>query len=281
MKIAIIGTGFLGTKILEFFSEKHKTVGTYFEKKEKGLHYLDATKFEDVEDFLLKHRPDVVIDTIGLSNYSICEKNPELAEKINYLTAKNISKVSKLINAKMIFISSIYVFDGKKGEYTEEDLPNPINVYGKTKIMAEEEVLKIKDSIILRIDILYGYNGKDEDNGLIDELFPKKEIEVRNPEQIRHPILTDDVARIIEFLVEKKESGIFNAASKEKIKKYDFLKTLAESLNEKCKILIPQTENSNLIFPNTSTFNTSKIENLGIKTHTLKEGIEIIKKQIS
>lgn len=281
MKIVVIGaTGFLGTKLNNILSKKHEVIGTYYKKKEKNLEYLDASNFEEVKKFLLSHKPNIIIDTIGLANFSICEKNPKLAEKINYLTAKNIAKISKLINAKIIFISSSYIFDGRKGDYNEEDIPTPSSEYGKTKLMAEKEFLKIKGSIILRVDFFYGYNGKNKNNGIIDEVFPKKEIYVRNPEQIKSPILIDDIAKIIEFLIKEEKSGIFNIASKEKMKKYDLLKILAETLNEKCKISINSIENPNLNIPHISTLNISKIENLGIKTHSLKDGIKIIREQI-
>src|SRR3989344_7038530 len=143
MKIAVIGaSGFLGRKCYDSLSKENEVVGTYFGKKHNYLIELDATKKEDVESFLHKYKPEVVIDTVALTSSTKCEQNPDLAESLNYLTAKNISEISKEIGAKVFFISSSYVFDGEKGNYVEEDPANPLNVYGKTKLMAEREVLK-------------------------------------------------------------------------------------------------------------------------------------------
>ena len=160
MKIVIFGAGgFLGTKLMKILSKDYEVIGTDINGKE-GMTKLDATNKQEIKVFLLNHKPDVVIDTIALTSSVACEKNQELAKKLNYETAKNIAEVCKLISAKMIFISSSYIFNGEKGDYKETDKANSLLEYSKTKIIAEEEVLKLDNSIVLRVDIMYGYNGK-------------------------------------------------------------------------------------------------------------------------
>ena len=135
MKIAIIGSkGFLGTKTKEILSKNHEIIEAG--RNNEGEFKLDATIKDDVRKFLLKYRPEAVLDTVALTSSVQCENNPHLAEELNYLTAKNISEACQEIGAWMIFISSSYLFDGEKGNYNEQDKTSPINEYARTKIMA-------------------------------------------------------------------------------------------------------------------------------------------------
>ena len=207
MKIAIIGaSGFLGKNIFQYFSRKHQVVGTYSQRKIKGLEYLDVTNKKNVEKFIFKYSPEVVIDTIGWANLFLSESNPEKTKLINYHTAKNLEEVCKTNKIPMIFFSSSYIFDGNKGNYSEKDVPNPKSQYGKTKVMAENEVLKLKNSIVIRIDRLYGYNSGNEVEDLLGVIFSgENPIKVRDYLQIRSPTLVDDVGPVILKLLKDKK----------------------------------------------------------------------------
>jgi len=95
-------------------SKEHEIIGTYSKNKKEGLYYLDATEKNSVKDFFTKFKPDIVIDTVALTSSVACEKDPKLCEELNYVTAKNIAEACKETNAKMVFISSSYLFDGEK-----------------------------------------------------------------------------------------------------------------------------------------------------------------------
>src|SRR4030042_3752464 len=204
MKIIIFGTGFLGKKFMDFFQNKAEVIGADINSQE-GVIKVDATDKKAVDNFLKKERPNLVIDTIALTSSFECENNPKLAEKLNYLTAKNISEVCKEIGAIFTFISSSYVFDGIKGNYNEEDKTTPINEYARTKIMAEKEISKNPNSIILRVDIMYGYNGIGEGNGIFDQILSGNEIKLRNSLQVRQPLFVEDVPRILYELIKKNQ----------------------------------------------------------------------------
>ena len=207
----------------------------------------------------------------------------KLAEKLNYLTAKNIVGAIGDTKSTMIFMSSSYVFDGKEGNYSEEDEINPNNEYGRTKIKAEREVLKLSDSInpiVLRMDIMYGYNGKKENNGVFDRVLSGNKIKVGNPNQIRQPLFVDDLAEIIVKLIEKKQSGIFHVAGPTRIKTIDFIRKLEALVRKESKISVIR-EKELLVKPlKNSTLNISKITSLGIKTSSLDKGLETIRKQL-
>jgi dTDP-4-dehydrorhamnose reductase len=283
MKIVIIGAcGFLGTKLISFLSQKNEVIGADIRPDSERIIRLDAADKNAVRNFLLKINPEIVIDTVALTSSVACEKNPKLAYKLNYLTAKNIAEVCKEINTKMIFISSTYLFDGKKGNYNEEDEIKPVNEYGRTKSLAEKEVFKLDKYLLIRLDVMYGYNGKDKPNGVFNWILAGDEVALREPYQIRQPILVEDVVSAINILIEKNKKGVFHLAGPTRIKMIDFLKKLETLMRKESKIKIsfkkPEIE---MKIPLNATLDISKMTKLGIKTCSLEEGIGIIRKQLS
>ena len=265
---------------MKILSIDHEVVGTYSKTNINGLYKLNATNKEEVSKFLLEHNPDVVINTIALTSSVACEKNPKLAEELNYSTAKNITEISKEIGAAVVFISSSYVFDGLSGNYTEEDIPNPTTQYGKTKVMAEKKILELKNGIVLRVDTMYGYNGKEYNTGIIQNIFSNKDIVLGNPDQMRQPLLADDLADIIVSLVKEKKKGIFNVAGPDKISMLNFIKKLKLLTRNESKIHILEEKNLSVRALKNSTLDISKINSIGIKTHSLDKGLGIITKQL-
>jgi len=280
-KIAIIGAnGFLGKKLMDFFQNKAEVIGAGINPK-KGIIKLDATDKKAVDDFLKKERPDLVVDTVALTSSFACEKDPELAERLNYLTAKNISEACKERGAIFTFISSSYLFDGIKGNYNEEDETSPINEYARTKIMAEKEISKNPNSIILRVDIMYGYNGIGQGNGVFDQILSGNEIKLRDSSQVRQPLFVEDVPRILYELIKKNQRGIFHLAGPERMKHPDLLRSLESLVRDKSRITIEESQTAApLKIPKNATFDTHKITNLGIKFTPFSKGLEIIAKQL-
>lgn len=282
MKIVIFGSnGFLGTKSMEILSKNHEVIGVG--RSNSGEFKIDATNKEEVREFLLKHRPDLVFDTIALTSSTQCENNPQLAEDLNYLTAKNISEACREINSWIVFMSSTYIFDGEKGDYNEEDKTFPTNEYARTKIMAEKEIIKNPKGIILRIDALYGYNGENKKNGVFDQILSGNAINLREPNQIRQPIFVDDIPKIMIELINKNKKGIYHLAGPDRIKMIDFLKKLESIVRKDSRVglsndLIP---GKIIKVPFNATLNTSKVMQLGVKFTSLEDGLSIIKNQLN
>jgi dTDP-4-dehydrorhamnose reductase len=279
MKIAIFGvSGFLGTKLKEKFEKKgHKICGGDLNGDLKSK--TDATDFKEVSQFLNDEKPDFIINTIGLTSSVECEKDPKRALALNYQTAKNIAACACKMDIPLVFISSSYVFDGLKGNYSEEDTPNPLNEYGKTKVMAENEIIKLKKGIVIRVDLMYGFNGLKKPNGVFQKILKNEVIEINNSKQIRQPVLVDDIPGIILTLI-KNKSGIFHVAGPDKVLMIDFMKILEKIIRN--KTLIKETNKKNLVkIPENSTLNISKIGFLGLKTTSIKQAVKLIKKQIN
>ena len=281
MKIAIIGAeGFLGRRLMTILSKDHEVLGAGINGKEK-IKNLDATDYLSVKKFLFDFKPSLVIDNVSLTSSLACEKDPKLAEELNYFSAKNIAKSCEEIGAKMVFFSSTYIFDGQKGDYTEKDTPSPLNEYGRTKVKAEKAVKEIEDYLIIRVDLMYGFNGQDLPNGIFAKILSNEQIVIRDLEQQRSPVYVDDVVKSIMTLAELNQRGIFHLTGGETISYFNLLKELEKAARFKTKIisLAPNKELS-IKVPKLATLDNSKITKLGIKTNSLKDGIELLRKQV-
>ncbi|MFH2069163.1 MAG: SDR family oxidoreductase [Candidatus Omnitrophota bacterium] len=178
MKVAIIGaSGFIGGYLFNFFEkERFDTVGTYFRhyNNSKYIH-LDATNFDTVSDFVFSEKPDFLILTAANKNVQDCEVNHEQAYQINVKPIENIVKCLSRSDTltKSIFFSSDYVFDGERGNYHDNDIPNPTTNYGKTKLIAEKILLTSSlDFKIVRTSAVIG-SGSQFYDWLLNELQSK------------------------------------------------------------------------------------------------------------
>ena len=195
---------------------------------------VNITNTEEVIE-LLKLKPDFIIHCAALTNISFCENNQALAYNINVNGTKNIVELTKRAGAKLIYVSTDAVFDGVKGNYNEEDSPNPINIYGKTKHEGEKICMKnLENSIIARIsvfgfnlnehrgdkkksfieNIVYRLNNRQELTGFIDS----------KTSMIYVKYLGDILLRIFERDI----NGIFHIGGLLSLSKYEFMIRIAE-----------------------------------------------------
>lgn len=155
MKIAVTGAnGLFGHGLVQVFREAH----TVFPLTRSEA---DLTQIDQVRRALLPIKPDVVIHTAGIPDPDVCEQEPDRAFEANVLATRNVVAIAKELGSSVAQISTDAVFDGTKTTpYTEADRPNPISVYGKTKLLAESEVASLQRYWIFRISVLFG-PGKD------------------------------------------------------------------------------------------------------------------------
>jgi len=273
-KIAIIGAGFLGKKILNFMGDHFDVIGADINSNEDmPIKKVDASNENEIKIFLMTEKPDIVIDTVGLSSYVACENDYELCRKLNYDTAINILKVCDNIDAKMIFISSSYVFNGEKGNYSEIDEPNATNNYSVSKIDAENMVLKNKESIIIRLEPLYGVDDLSKRLIIGTNSF-EGYFDIAYPDLLRNPVFINDIPCIIYDLIRKEESGIFNVAGPDKLKWLDFVSRVSDLTNENSKIRIVEASGWILKPPHDTTLDITKINERGINTTTFNKALE-------
>ena len=190
---------------------------------------LDITNIKQVEYFLKKNEPDIIINLAAMTNVDRCENDIDLAYKINGLSIKNFSQVFKGL---FIQVSTDYVFDGYNGPYPETANTNPLSIYGKSKLLGEDIVRDhFKDYLILRTNILFDLSSKASFlSWVIKSLSNGENINVVN-DQINNPVSTDDMSNYINFLIEKKMKGIFHIGSDTLCSRYEFACMIAETWN--------------------------------------------------
>ena len=273
--------GFIGGHLLKQAAEAgFNAFGTCNLSEKGGLILLDITNKSQVESVIKKIAPDVIIHCAALSNAGHCVKDKELAKAVNIGGTKNIALAAQKINAHLIYISTDLVFDGKKGNYSENDTPAPICFYGQTKFDGENEVLKVnKDFTIARLSWVYGRtvnNAKNYLDILISDLEQKKSVNLFYDEY-RSPVFIDDVCNALLELAANKESGVFHLTGGHKMSRLDFGNKVCEQLGFD-KSLIVKTS-SDIISglekrPKDCSLLSNKIINKSVKFKSVEEGIK-------
>ncbi|QEK12491.1 dTDP-4-dehydrorhamnose reductase [Crassaminicella thermophila] len=244
MKVLITGgNGQLGSTIKEMLREKKCSLGkidkTYFHCKviAEGKYTLNITSLENVKNYFIKSKPHIVINTAAYTNVDGCESNIDLAYKVNALGPRNLAIACETINAKLIHISTDYVFDGKsKLPYKEFDLPNPINIYGKSKYLGEEYVKQFCSRyFIVRTSWLYGQIGKNFVKTILKTSKEKKYLEIIE-DQTGNPTNAQDLAYHILKLALTDEYGIYHCTGNGQCSWYEFAKAIIQYANIDCKI---------------------------------------------
>ena len=279
-------SGFLGTKIMSILKGDFNIIGTDRDES-RGNSKMDITDANEVSSMIHKIKPDVVLHLAALADVDKCETDRYSARKINVEGTRNLIEACKKTNSKFIFISTDFVFDGKKGNYKEEDKPNPLSYYGVTKLEAEKLVEKSGlKYLILRLEVLYGFNGNGSERSftmwVFNSLKQGKEIKVLD-DQFSTPTLTDDIANAIKLLVNQKKEGLYHVCGSQRLSKYDMAVKLAEVFNFD-RLLIKPMKTSDFkqaaARPKDSSMIIEKLKKEGIKMHSFEEGLQIMKKQM-
>ena len=276
-KVAIIGAdGNLGGQLIKDFSKYYPVIGTCYEKELENMIYLDITDKEEVSNFLKKENPDIILLTSAMTNVGACEINPKQAMEINYFGVENI--VNNCKNRKLVFYSTDAIFDGTKKEYVEEDIPNPINIYGKSKLKAENLVKTLPSYLICRTSRFYGPGGNKFVNKMIDIL--------EKGEELKAPINTtgsitfiEDISRATLELVKKQKTGIYHIVSEGAYSLDEIAFKIANIFEFNASLItVVETDYFNTEVKRANVvLNTSKFKKEKIKMSTLEEGLEKLK----
>jgi dTDP-4-dehydrorhamnose reductase len=222
MNIAITGSsGMLGAALVDTFSRNNAFAVTGFDTKEagKGLRKprkfikCDITDFEKFTAAVRSASPDTIIHAAAYTDVDGCELDTEKAETINGLGTRNVAEAARESKASLVAISTDFIFDGeKKSPYTEADIPNPLNVYGRTKLDSEKFVKEVMgaDYLIVRTSWLFGRGGKNFVDTIIKKAKTEKEIRVVS-DQFGSPTYVRDLAAAIKRLIGaySRDKGLF------------------------------------------------------------------------
>lgn len=209
MKVLVTGVGGqLGYDVIKELEKRNiDCIGA--DKTEFDIADYDAT-YKFITDYI----PGAVIHCSAYTAVDKAEDEPELCHLVNAVGTENIAKICKEIDAKMIYISTDYVFDGtKEGFYEVDDTPNPINVYGKTKFEGEKAVQEILDKhFIVRISWVFGINGNNFVKTMLRLGKERSELNVV-ADQIGSPTYTGDLAPLLVDMVQTDKYGLYHATN--------------------------------------------------------------------
>ncbi|GAA0733507.1 dTDP-4-dehydrorhamnose reductase [Clostridium oceanicum] len=198
---------------------------------------LDISNLEKVNKVLTRITPDVVINCAAFTNVDRCEENKELAFKANSFGPRNLAIVCEKIKAKLVQISTDYVFSSKgKDPLREYDETKPCNTYGKTKLMGENFVRDFCSRyFIIRTSWLYGHVGKNFVYTIMKLAKEKENLKVVN-DQEGNPTNANDLAYHILKIISTENYGIYNCTGKGEVTRYDFAKEIIRLSKIDCKI---------------------------------------------
>jgi len=234
-KVLIIGgSGLLGSKICELFPEAFTTYNTTHIPR-KNTFKLDISDTDSLKFILDKLEPDTIIVTAALTDVDKCEIHPEMAAKVNTEPFKYIVSYLKQKGGRLIQISTDYVFSGEKGNYSENDERNPVNVYGKTKMEAEDIIINSGINFaIVRTSGIFGINaatGKDNFfTWLYSNLRDGNELRLVT-DQVYSPVLNSILADAINEIYEREINGIIHFSSLDAISRFEFGTMVANIFN--------------------------------------------------
>lgn len=223
MKVMIIGaTGLLGKPLMRQWTGA-EVIGT-------GSRDLDIRDAARVREAIKENSPDWILLAAAYTNVDGCEQNPVLAFAVNRDGAVNVANAAKLVHAKLLFLSSDYVFDGTKTTpYEINDARNPQSVYGRSKAEAEPRLLEISpDTCIVRTSWLFGAGGKCFPDTILKLAATRPQLEVVN-DQRGCPTYTVDLATAIIALCGKNARGLVHACNAGECTWFDFAREIVRS----------------------------------------------------
>ena len=255
--------------------------------KERRYHRIDITNIQQVADNFAKIKPEIVIHAASIGNVDYCEKNPKEAEKVNVFGTQNVIRACTKHNCQLIFTSSNAVFNGLNAPYSETDPPNPVNYYGRTKVIGERSVLKANPkNVVVRMTLMYGWNNSNQRSNavtwLLDRLRRAEPTKLVNDTYV-NPIYNLQAAENIWKIIKLGKSGIFHLAGRDRVNRYEFGLITARIFGFDDRLLEPVSSDYfpgiALRMPDTTFATTKMIEGLSSRPLSLQAGLEFMQLQ--
>ena len=260
MKILITGSnGQLGNELQKIISTGTAEIATISEEIKNSevfaldVDKLDITNLEQVKTVLKELNPDVVINCAAATNVDGCEANKDLAFKINALGPRNLAMVAEEIGAKLVQVSTDYVFRGVGDiPLNEADIVHPVSSYGKTKLLGEEFVREFSSKYyIVRTAWLYGYVGHNFVYTMMKLGKDRETLSVVN-DQLGNPTHANDLAYHILKLIQTEEYGVYHCTGKGECSWYDFATEIMKLSGRNCKVNPCTSAEYKAMYPNSA-----------------------------
>lgn len=292
-RLLVIGaSGLLGSKIIGQAKGKFEVFGSCNPAVDgcstSGLEPLDMCSESDVSRIFKELDPDIVILAAAMTDVDGCEKNPGLAESVNALGPSIVAKACMEFGARLVHISTDYVFDGnKRDRYVETDSTNPVSIYGSSKLHGEQVVLaELPTASVARTAILYGWNPIKTKSNFVTWVLRK----LRNEEKATlfndqwiSPTFADDLAGALIGIVGKSASGIWHVSGPDCLDRPTCGRMIAEVFELDENLIIPVPSSSVPLpakRPTYSCLDSSRVEKLlNREMMTFEEGLREMRRQ--
>lgn len=246
MKHMIIGaSGQVGSAIYGSAGAERKSevIGTWRTKPAHGLRKLDITDRSRVFRLVRDFSPEVIYLCAALTNVDRCEQEFAESYRVNVLGAHNLIDAANRVGAKLVYMSSDYIYDGADGPYSEIDAPNPLSVYGFHKLIGEQMVATTcQNYLIVRSTVVFGWEeiGKNFIIRLRQKLSQKQYVKVPS-DQIGTPTYNRNLSNAILELAKNDARGVYNIAGTTAISRYDFALQAARIFGLDPRMIVPVT----------------------------------------
>lgn len=300
MKLLVIGiSGLTGYKVASLASPKYSVYGTYNYRRVNldriVSQYLDISDYAAVNRLIVDLKPDIIVNTSALHNVDYCETHPEENFRINSHAVKNLADISRKLGAKLIHISTDYVFDGTISKYREEDATNPVNSYGRAKLEGEKALLNIPNFAILRPSIVYGWTpfeqlGTNSSSGKPVNFVLWALMKMSKGEKLRivtdqygSPTLADTLAHSILNVIDKNLIGIFHTSGSTCINRFDFTAKIAQVFGHPTDLVLPSSSSEFkqiALRPSSTCLDCSKAIQNGIEIMDVDRSLRIMYEQV-
>lgn len=220
MKVFIVGaSGLVGSNCMQHFAAQGwDVIGSYFSFATEGTVFYNTLEPQHPENFDIKAwQPDVLVHCGALTHVDYCETNIEESYQKTVQSTINIIALAKECNARLVYISTDYVFNGKEGPYTEDAPLNPLSVYARHKLEAEQLALaEVANTLVLRVTNIYGNEerGKNFVSRIVQQCKEGQKLTLKLPyDQFASPTNAMDIARAMFVLLRDSKNGIYHIGS--------------------------------------------------------------------
>ncbi len=249
MRVLLTGaSGYLGQHLIrccpdpvELFAARRQRSLPNLPRKSTPLKF-DLEKFDPL--VLDQYQPELIIHAAAITNVDTCEQQPELAAAVNSEAVRQLAEWAAAHQARFVFLSTDQVFSGEKSFYSESDPTGPVNVYGRTKLAAEQTVLQTSPgALIARSALIYGRSLPGRPSftaGMLEQLQKGRPLQLFT-DQYRTPVLADDLAQAVWELAFSGYTGIIHLGGAQRLSRFEMGRMICRIANLDTGLLIPVT----------------------------------------
>lgn len=279
-------SGSLGWALSRALAPRCKVTGTHLSHPEvpEGVTSLRLDLGGDL-DFIAPAvasvGPDVIVHTAAMSDPDRCEQDPKAAFRVNFEATHEIALAASRQGSRLVYVSTDLVFDGRRGNYSEEDAPRPLSIYGTSKLRGEESAAAgCPGALVVRSTLIYGFGSPSSKTflaRLLEVLGQGRRMQLFT-DQMRNPVLVDDLAAAIVCGLEKDLVGLYHVGGSESASRYDFAIAACRVFGLDEDLLVPVTM-EDAVFParrpRDATLDITRfVEATGLRPSGLLEGLQ-------